>query len=97
MERPKDQKTAGKFAAISALSGSQVMVQLPLKQAIHETKFENVAKPNLERASSFQHNSVLVVTSQSLRGDFAVTSRSHRGHYGRVHAVLRSFGNQALA
>ena len=53
-------------------------------------KGEKTAQLRSKTASSIQHNSVLVVTLQSLRGYFAVTSRLHRGCYAVAMVTTRS-------
>ena len=54
------------------------------------SKRRKTAQLRSKTASSIQHNSVLVVTSQSLRGYFAVTSRSQRGCYAVAMVTTRS-------
>ena len=54
------------------------------------SKRRKTAQLRSKTASSIQHNSVLVVTSQSLRGYFAVTSRSQRGCYVVAMVTTRS-------
>ena len=54
------------------------------------SKRRKTAQLRSKTASSTQHNSVLVVTSRSLRGYFAVTSRLQRGHYAVTTVTTRS-------
>ena len=54
------------------------------------SKRRKTAQLRSKTASSIQHNSVLVVTSQLLRGYFAVTSRSQRGCYAVATVTTRS-------
>ena len=54
------------------------------------SKRRKTAQLRSKTASSIQHNSVLVVTSQSPRGYFAVTSRSQRGCYAVAVVTTRS-------
>ena len=53
-------------------------------------KGAKTAQLRSKTASSTQHNSVLVVTLQSLRGYFAVTSRLQRGCYAVTTVTTRS-------